>query len=89
MLINATRDLSKNTIFMAKNNNPNSQLTPSQTLLLTILEIEHCSLQRLARQIGISLKTIKNLISGQTKDPHIKTFNKIFLAYCQSSVKYS
>lgn len=61
----------------------NPQITPSQTLLLTILDVEHCSVKALAKRLQIPLKTIENLLSGKTQDPHVTTFHKIFYVYCQ------
>lgn len=65
-----------------------SHLTPSQILLLTIMDTEHCSLQSLAKKVGIPIKTAENLLSGKTKDPRVTTFHKLFFAYCGVYVKY-
>lgn len=63
------------------------KLTPSQTLMLTILDVEHYTLKALAKRVKLPLKTVENLLSGKTQDPHVTTFHKIFCVYCQVYLK--
>lgn len=87
MLSNSKQYFSKNLNVSVKGLARSPQLTPSQTLLLTIMETESCSLKALAQRIGIPVKTTENLLSGKTQDPHVLTFHKIFFVYCQVYLK--
>lgn len=58
-----------------------AKLTPSQMLLLSIQETEHFSIKQLAIIVGLPIATTRKLLLGITKDPHVVTFNKIFLTY--------
>lgn len=61
---------------------PKIKQTPSQILLEVIRNDGDYSLEELARAVNLPITTVRSLLLGITKDPHISTFNKIFKTYC-------
>ncbi len=71
-------------INIIKQANVHSQprLTVSQSLISEIIDITHHSYVYIARAIGISTNTLRNLLTGKVKNPSKVTWNRLFRYYC-------
>lgn len=56
--------------------------TPSQYFLRELFRMTNYSLQELAKELGISITTIRRLQTGVIRDPRHITFKRILYNYC-------
>jgi transcriptional regulator with XRE-family HTH domain len=57
--------------------------TPSQSLIQEMISQQGYNQSRIARETGISRRTLNNMYNGRTADPTYRIFRRLLALYCQ------
>ncbi len=66
-----------------------NQPAPWKTMVKEILALPDFTKSRIARELGISRRTINRWLVGETDRPHNRSFSRLFRLYCKLCIDHT